>query len=70
MNLLPNEYIFLFNTITAAEETLDRLRTDLMNAQRHAEELYVERGTNDGEVRDEWRGGAPPHAGTPNYPPV
>lgn len=43
MNLLPNEYTFLFNTISDTEAALDRLRTELMNAQRHAEELFLER---------------------------
>lgn len=59
MNLLPTEYIFLFNTITEAEEALDRLRNDLMNAQRHAEELFVERGTSSREVRPRHAGNTP-----------
>lgn len=48
MNLLPNEYTFLFNTLSDTEVALDRLRTELMNAQRHAEELFLERTGKEG----------------------
>lgn len=48
MNLLPNEYTFLFNTLSDTEAALDRLRTELMNAQRHAEELFLERTGKEG----------------------
>lgn len=51
MNLLPNEYTFLFNTITETEEALDRLRTELMHAQRHAEELFIAREAEHTEAR-------------------
>ena len=43
MPFLPEEYILLFNTLTAAEETLAQLRASLMEAQQQAEELYLRR---------------------------
>ena len=42
MNSISKEYLLLFNAITSAEETLCHLREDLINAQRQAEELYLE----------------------------
>ena len=42
MNLIPKEYLLLFNAITNAEETLCQLRESLMDAQRQAEELFLE----------------------------
>lgn len=41
MKPLSKEYLLLFNTITQAEETLCRLRQDLMAAQQQAEELFL-----------------------------
>lgn len=41
MNTLTKEYLFLFNTLTHAEEALQLLREELMEAQRQAEELYM-----------------------------
>ena len=42
MNTLTKEYTLLFNTITAAEEALRQLSLMLMEAQRRAEELFLE----------------------------
>ena len=42
MQKVSREYLLLFNAITDAEETLDRLRAELMEAQRRAEELFLE----------------------------
>ena len=42
MQNITQEYLLLFNAITDAEETLSRLRADLMAVQRQAEELFVE----------------------------
>lgn len=41
MNTLTKEYLFLFNTLTDAEESLRLLREELIHAQRQAEELYM-----------------------------
>ena len=46
---LSKEYLLLFNAITDAEETLARLREELMTAQRQAEELFVGEKTPRGE---------------------
>ena len=43
MNGLTEEYLLLFNAITDAEQSLDRLREALVYAQRQAEELYLRR---------------------------
>lgn len=43
MPFLTDEYLLLFNTLTAAEEALAQLRASLMDAQRQAEELYLQR---------------------------
>ena len=37
------EYLLLFNTITNMERTLETLRLELIDVQRRAEELYLER---------------------------
>ena len=42
MNTLTKEYTLLFNTITDAEEALRQLSLTLMEAQRQAEELFLE----------------------------
>lgn len=41
MNPISKEYVLLFNAITDAQETLDRLRQALVEAQQQAEELYL-----------------------------
>ena len=40
---LTKEYLFLFNTITRTQQELQRLEEALLQAQRTAEELYLER---------------------------
>ena len=44
MEPITKEYLLLFNTITNMERTLERLRLELIDVQRRAEELYLERG--------------------------
>lgn len=44
MEPISKEYLLLFNTITSMERTLERLRLELIDVQRRAEELYLERG--------------------------
>ena len=46
MQMISKEYSLLFNALTDAEETLAQLRQMLMDAQRRAEELYLEQGGN------------------------
>lgn len=43
MQELTKEYLFLFNTITRTQQELQRLEEALLQAQRTAEELYLER---------------------------
>ena len=40
---MKEEYILLFNAITDALTTLEKLRNDLMQAQQMAEEIYISR---------------------------
>lgn len=40
---ITEEYLLLFNAVTDAENTLLRLREDLIAAQQRAEELYIGR---------------------------
>ena len=40
---LTKEYLFLFNTIIRTQQELQRLEEALLQAQRTAEELYLER---------------------------
>ena len=42
MNTLTKEYTLQFNIITGAEEALRELSLMLMEAQRRAEELFLE----------------------------
>ena len=42
MNTLTKEYTLLFNAITDAEEALRQLSLTLMEAQRRAEELFLD----------------------------
>ena len=41
---MNEEYTYPFNAVTAAIKELDRIRIDLITAQQHCEELYMERG--------------------------
>lgn len=43
MQPISQEYLTLFNAITDAEESLQKILEDLMSAQQQAEELYLER---------------------------
>ena len=47
MQTIAKEYLFLFNTLTDAEDTLRKLEAQLIEAQRQAEELLLE-GTDPG----------------------
>lgn len=47
---IPKEYSLLFNAITDAEESLRRLQVSLMEAQRRAEELFIEEGEEEEEA--------------------
>ena len=42
MTVLSKEYLLLFNAVTDAEQTLAQLRETLLQAQRQAEELFLE----------------------------
>ena len=42
MQTIAKEYLFLFNTLTDAEDTLRKLEAQLIEAQRQAEELFLE----------------------------
>lgn len=44
MENLTQEYLLLFNTISDAEQALERLRQQLVLAQQKAEELYISKG--------------------------
>ena len=41
MEPISKEYLLLFNAITDAQESLERIRTELLCAQQRAEELYL-----------------------------
>ena len=41
---MQKEYVYLFNKISKLIEELDVIKLELMQAQVHAEELYMERG--------------------------
>lgn len=49
MTTISKEYLLLFNAVTDAEEALDRLRGALAEAQRQAEELFLEEFEEDGD---------------------
>ena len=42
MKTISKEYLLLFNALTDAEESLRKLREQLMEIQRQAEELFLE----------------------------
>ena len=42
MKTISKEYLLLFNALTDAEEALRKLREQLKEIQRQAEELYLE----------------------------
>ena len=43
MQTICEEYLFLFNAVTDAEKALEQLKCSLIEAQRRAEELYLQR---------------------------
>lgn len=59
MQTIAKEYLLLFNTLTDAEETLHRLEARLIEAQRRAEELFLEHTDSDPQSPD---GALPPPA--------
>ncbi|MCI9644996.1 MAG: hypothetical protein HFF97_09820 [Oscillibacter sp.] len=42
MSTLSKEYLLLFNAVTDTERALSQLRDALLDAQRQAEELFLE----------------------------
>lgn len=50
MQELFKGYVLLFNALSETEETLARLRADLMAAQQQAEELYLSQEENVGDA--------------------
>ena len=42
MTALSKEYLLLFNAVTDTERALSQLREALLDAQRQAEELFLE----------------------------
>lgn len=47
MTAITKEYLLLFNAVTDAERALARLRETLLEAQRQAEELFLEESGGD-----------------------
>ena len=43
MQMIPEEYVVLFNVITEAEEALHTLQEKLIKAQQLAEDIYINR---------------------------
>lgn len=41
---MSEEYLYLFNTVSAAIEELEEIRSALIAAQQRCEEIYMERG--------------------------
>ncbi|MDE6455653.1 MAG: hypothetical protein K2L38_07100 [Dysosmobacter sp.] len=60
MTAISKEYLLLFNAVTDAERTLFQLRETLLEAQRQAEELFLEQEAEDG----------PAEASCPVLPPA
>ena len=52
MTAISKEYLLLFNTITDTEQTLSHLRKTLLEAQRQAEELFLEENPAAGPAED------------------
>lgn len=42
MTAISKEYLLLFNTVTDTEKALAQIRETLLEAQREAEELFLE----------------------------
>lgn len=47
MTAIPKEYLLLFNAVTDTERSLAQLRETLLEAQRRAEELFLEGSDED-----------------------
>lgn len=47
MTALSKEYLLLFNAVTDTERALSQLREALLEAQRQAEELFLEDESKD-----------------------
>lgn len=47
MTAIPKEYLLLFNAVTDTERALSQLRETLLEAQRQAEELFLEESGGD-----------------------
>ena len=47
MQSISKEYLLLFNAISDAADSLAQLRASLMEAQRQAEELFLQRTDED-----------------------
>lgn len=47
MTAISKEYLLLFNALTDTERTLSQLRESLIEAQRQAEELFLEETSED-----------------------
>ena len=47
MSTLSKEYLLLFNAVTDTERALSQLRDALLDAQRQAEELFLEEDGGD-----------------------
>ena len=52
MQIISKEYSLLFNAVTDAEETLAQLRQMLIDAQRRAEEPYLDQGEDGTALRE------------------
>lgn len=47
MTVISKEYLLLFNIVTDTEKSLAQLRETLLEAQRQAEELFLEESAKD-----------------------
>lgn len=52
MQTIAKEYLVLFNALTDAETALRQMEERLMEAQRRAEELFLEAGDGDSCPRE------------------
>lgn len=53
MTAISKEYLLLFNAVTDTERALSRLRETLLEAQRQAEELFMEESGADDPPRQD-----------------
>ena len=52
MTAISKEYLLLFNTVTNTERALAQLRETLLEAQRQAEELFLEETAQDNPAEE------------------